>query len=124
MSTRCQIHFVYDADDKAFPSIYRHSDGYPEGEHGIIATLREFFSDVVSQCRDTRFNDPEYLAAKFVVWQALRYATPDAPLDFLGLGVAYSRHGDLSYEYRVVCSGVNPPSIQWRKAPRGAWKNA
>lgn len=60
MSTRCQIHFVYDADDKKFPSTYRHSDG------------------------------------------------------------------DLSYEYRVVCGGadmVRPPSIQWRKAPRGAWTN-
>lgn len=113
MSTRAQIYFGDNYDPKT-ALIYRHSDGYPESEHGVLADLQQFFSDVEEQTKDgiggTRFNDPSYLAAKYVVWQAnknnqservLKQATP---LDFIGIGIDNQIHGDIEYLYYVKCS--------------------
>jgi hypothetical protein len=62
--------------------------------------LEDFFEAVKAQCADTRFTDAPYLAAKFVVWRANRYAAseqkrsanPDEarPLNFLSVGVVTS----------------------------------
>lgn len=117
MSTRCNIHFSYGTDIVA--NVYRHSDGYPEGPHGVPASLKRFFEDVEVQTKDRRFGDPSYLAAKFVVWQASQYATPCKPLEFLSVGVAMKDAGDGEYIYTVDCSELGPdgrPSVTWTKA--------
>ncbi len=59
--------------------------------------MEAFFAEVEKQCSDTRFSDPSYLAAKFLVWRAHGYAAteqkyskePDTakPLNFLSLGI-------------------------------------
>lgn len=45
MSTRCQIGF-YEAEEKDLDNfealIYRHSDGYPDTEHGVLAAIVPF----------------------------------------------------------------------------------
>lgn len=103
--------------------IYQHSDGYPDGEHGVLVLLQTFFRAVEKDTRDTRFEDPEYLAAKFLVWatQAQRARevewrktwpasmrdAPDGPLNFLGHGVSLREHGDIAYCYFVDCSRHN-----------------
>ena len=64
MSTRCQIAFYKDADEKdlrKFHSlIYRHSDGYPE-EPGVLNDLKEFFKKWIPTGRLT---DVEYTSAR------------------------------------------------------------
>ena len=110
MSTRCTINFNYGKEVVA--KVYRHSDGYPDG---VLGDLAKFFADVEKDNRatmDTRFKDPSYLAAKYVVWQAHQYAkayvggkykaTPR--LAFSGVGVVIEDPGDIAYTYFVDCN--------------------
>jgi len=120
MSTRCNIHFVdsFLEDGDAPINAYRHSDGYPDGKHGVLASLETFFQAVEDQCDgDTRFNCAEYLAAKFIVWQASRFAhNPEKPLAFLSLGVAAQDHGDIEFIYTVDCGKLDEkgrPTVTW-----------
>lgn len=99
MSTRCNIHFTY--GDRVQANIYRHYDGYPEE---VLPDLEKFFSEVEAQTSDTRFNDPSYLAAKFVVWQASQYSLSEKPLAFLGIGVTQQDAEDGEYTYKVDCT--------------------
>ena len=66
--------------------IYLHWGGAPTY---MKTVFESFFEDVAHQCgKDTRFNDPQYLAAKFVVWAAAdNLDDPQRPLDFSGVGV-------------------------------------
>jgi hypothetical protein len=110
MSTRCVINFTY---GPSTAKVYRGSDGYPDGKHGMIAELARFFKAVEKATRDRRFNDPSYLAAKFIVWQAHRRAVTwdimankyrrNHRLDFIGVGVVDEDPGDIEYVYFVDC---------------------
>jgi len=122
MSTRCSIHFTYQGQVQA--NVYRHSDGYPDG---VLPDLDRFFAEVEKQTDDTRFGDPTYLAAKFVVWQAgemaelqakYRYPEPGEvrPLDFLSVGVQVTDPDDIAYVYDVECSSGNRPVVTYREA--------
>ena len=113
MSTRCNIHFAYGPDEPPKANIYRHSDGYPKG---VLPDLDTFFAEVEAQTRDTRFNDPSYLAAKFVVWQAGQNARGGKPLDFISLGITSEDASDGEYVYTVTCRGPGRPTITHRKA--------
>jgi hypothetical protein len=98
MSTRCNIHFNHGKTIVA--NIYRHSDGYPES---VKPDLIKFFNEVINQTRDTHFDDPAYLAAKFVVWQAGQYADKSKPLDFISLGIVQEDAPDGEYVYTINC---------------------
>ena len=103
MSTCATVHFVAKGSSEPRAIIYRHCDGYPEG---LGEDLKLFLADVQAQTPgDTRFNDPSYLAAKFVVWQAEKYARDKArPLAFLSVGVVMHDPGDIEYRYILTCS--------------------
>lgn len=110
--------------------IYRHLDGYPQGKHGVIQTLRPVLKAIAKQ---TGIDDGEYTAAwvlysfmqNHVVQQKKYYTrryrqavrkdekkdmryfkkkmkTPD----FLSYGVCGDRliHGDIAYFYRVYAN--------------------
>ena len=134
MSTRCNIHFKNSYTDV---NIYRHSDGYPDGKSGVISDLHTFFNEVRRQCKGsiygTRFDDPSYLAAKFIVWQAgengeyaqdysLTTAQQEAsakanPLNFGSLGVADKDASDGEYVYVVDCDTMDAdkfPTVTFR----------
>jgi hypothetical protein len=113
MSTRSNIHFTDKGSDYVAANIYRHSDGYPEN---VLPDLDKFFADVAAQTTDTRFSDPEYLAAKFVVWQALRESGSDRPLGFLGVGIMTQDAGDAAYIYTVACHPDGPPVVSYCEA--------
>lgn len=113
MSTRSQVAFCCDTNDYRLHDalVCRHCDGYPEG---MGNDLLRFFADVKKaneKYGDTRFDDPEYLAARFIVWQHLEYAKSesreergeDNPLMILGGGVTRELHLDIAYLYVVVC---------------------
>lgn len=125
MSTRSTVHFHYgEPTDKPTAIIYRHCGGYP-AKGGMLDSLSEFFADVQSQTKDTRFNDPSYLAAKFVVWQAGQYrakwdGTQSNLLDFLSLGVLMDDPSDIEYRYHVCCGDHPTPKVLWQKVRYGA----
>lgn len=107
MSTRATIHFTYAKGQKPEAIIYRHSDGYPEG---LGEDLHSFIEEVKKNVQDTRFTDPSYLAAKWVVWDASRHTEyangPKHPLNFLGVGVVQEDPGDIEFRYTVICDGT------------------
>ena len=115
MSTRSTTHFV--ERDRVAAIVYRHSDGYPEAAG---ADLLDFFAQVKEQTQDTRFYDPTYLAAKYVVFLAGMFALsatygPDAdgkwaehpenvkPLNFISVGVMLEDPGNIEFRYLVHC---------------------
>lgn len=81
MSTRCTIHF-HGHDDQLEAIVYRHMDGYPDTENGVLADLERFFDDLEEQTGSAS-DDGASLAAKFVVWQSeknrkgIDYSHPD-----------------------------------------------
>lgn len=111
MSTRSTTHFGREGETSAI--VYRHSDGYPEGAG---TDIYRFLQEVKDNVGDTRFSDPSYLAAKYVVWLAKEFAKtfvqqpngkydyePSHYLDFLSVGVVMEDPGDIEYRYRVHC---------------------
>ncbi len=111
MSTRACIHFLDNDEELAVtgqPIIYNHCDGYPSG---LGADLLAFLDEVEAQCpNDTRFNDPEYLAAKWVVYKAGGYSR-GTPLSFTSVGICSADHGDIAFRYVVRCGRSGRPRI-------------
>jgi hypothetical protein len=115
MSTRAVVEFGYSVG-KGEAYIYNHWDGFPKG---IGADLERFLDDVEMRCTDTRFNDPMYLATKWVVWCAEAQARDEAPADplmILGVGVTtgFAAHSDTEWEYSVVCATAGRPVVKCR----------
>ena len=110
MGTRSNIHFNGWGETQA--NVYRHWDGYPEA---VLPDLRRFFETIESQTSDTRYNDPTYLAAKFVVFQA----GSEGRLDFTGVGVVLNDAGDGEYVYTVDCDNHDEngrPTVTYERA--------
>ena len=99
MSTSATIHFQYGPDIAPEAIIYLHYDGYP---NAVLPDLGRFFRAVQAQTDDTRFNDPAYLAAKFVVWQASEFTKDKPNLDFTGIGIISDDQYDIDYRYHVI----------------------
>lgn len=117
MSTRCTTHFVY--GNRLTAIVYRHSDGYPDGAG---KDLLKFFEEC-SKLQDSRFGDPSYLAAKYVVFLAQMFSVDyvydeelkkynEIPkknrLEFLSVGIVMEDPGDIDYRYVVDCSELDP----------------
>jgi hypothetical protein len=125
MSTRAQIEFVVKWNNKdnkperECRTIYRHSDGYPEG---VIPDLKKFL-----KWNAGRNTDVEYAAANFIYWSKRgyeeKYFKPGetfyetkskwsdvGPTNcsqlHTGFGVCNNKelHGDIAYFYRVIAS--------------------
>ena len=115
MSTRSTTHFLSGRGGHVAAIVYRHSDGYPSGAGtDIYHFLRE-----VKKLSDPRFNDPSYLAAKYVVWLGRMFAVDydwskpgapkkpkESPLDFLSVGVCLVDPCDIEYRYAILCDGT------------------
>lgn len=125
MSTRCQIEFREEVMNGAQltrlerRTIYQHSDGYPDGEQGVISTLRRFFAWEQKE----RGFDIEYTPANYIYWSkcqdvALLVQRADSPhatamaesTARLGYGVCENDefHQDIEFFYEVAL--VRQPS--------------
>lgn len=139
MSTRCTIKFCDREQGKLVvrAKVYQHHDGYPDKEEGMLSKLPRFFEAVEKDTKDTRFSDPQYLAARYLVWavadsraymMASPYPDKNGPLGFLGYGVvSCSDAGDLAYVYLVDCDTLDEqgrPTIFWRVASSKRLKRA
>lgn len=139
MSTRCNIHFNH--GNAVHANIYRHSDGYPgkvvdgkEAECGVLPDLLEFFDLLLAEVPDNRMCDAEYLAAKFLVWEADHRALMQTygrgddgkwdydesrkhPLVFLGVSPCMEDHEDIEYVYELDCDDLDArgcPAVRWK----------
>jgi len=120
MSTRCNIEIMrerYHKDKKTgqyMPSgkfqrcalLYRHSNGYPDGEYGVLNEIVPFIKEFVYK----RGWDPEYLAARLLQYLTNNYDKRFTQLDTkkislvtetLCYGICRDYHCDISYLYRV-----------------------
>lgn len=91
MTTRAVITFI-DTNRKC--AIYRHCDGYPDGDSGVVADIKRALPFAWPL---PRFEADEFAAA-FV------RASKDTP-GGVYLTTRASAHGDLSYEYEVSFTG-------------------
>jgi len=97
------IHFGYGENSEAI--VYRHYDGYD-----IPDDMKDFFTELKENVNDTRFNNPTYLAAKFIVWQAHEYTKKtdyqkeSHYLDFLGVSPSLENHDDIDVCWLVNCN--------------------
>ena len=109
MSTRCMIEV-----DHCAVKLYRHSDGYPEGESGVLASL-------IPQCKKFlahRGWDPSYLLARIAQWQMdesdadmaeFRKGQNMKPqVECLSFGLDTQYHGDLEYVYIIKLIDQKP----------------
>lgn len=75
--------------------LYRHSDGYPKGEHGVMASLRP----LVDVFRKERGNDPQYFMAQLTAQQVTQFGD-----GFLGFGIMDTSNPKLvncAFHYQV-----------------------
>jgi len=92
MSTRCQIGFYKpEAQDlKDFEAlIYRHSDGYPDTESGVLANIIPILEDFGKK---RGLDNIEYASA----WLVAKLKT-----DYTNIGICKDFHGDIDYYYAV-----------------------
>lgn len=61
MSTRCQIEFKTKYGSR---TVYRHSDGYPESNCGVIQSLKDFI-----EWNDGRNDNLEYMTANYIYYE-------------------------------------------------------
>jgi len=111
LSTRCQV-----AIEGSPVLVYRHCDGYPDTEHGVLATLLPF-RDLFWAHRG--YDAPYFLARLLMLWGGLEeqerqqaFAHPEDPRSryvleprVLGYGVDTEVHADIEYLYWVWRDG-------------------
>ena len=136
MSTRCHI-IVEDPQYGDKTILYRHNDGYPDGQHGVLASLVPF----VARFMKHRGFDACYLGAQIICDQINRsreymrrhyeesadeaksddlrnYYRERAAAqenDFLGFGISGEIHGDVEFIYRVTPEGISVETSGGRK---------
>jgi hypothetical protein len=126
MSTRSTTHFKH--GDELVAIVYRHTDGYPDGAGADICG----FLDQCASLSDSRFSDPSYLAAKYVVFLADKFnwthsykagpIRPQSKLEFLSVGVVMEDPGDIEYRYEVDCAVSPRPKVRCFER-HGDWDN-
>lgn len=117
MSTRCQIG-VYEKrpTKKGLPNfealLYRHSDGYPDTESGVLHDIIPFLQDFQ---KNRGLDDSEYVSARLMQhltniadqqlddWYKERpeYQTTAQTYKYTGFGICNSFHGDIEYYYAI-----------------------
>ena len=113
MSTPAVVAFA-GRNGKEQAAVYKHWDGHPDT---MTALFEEFFAAVESQTLDTRYGDPTYLAAKFLVFLAAHYRKENGgELAFLSVGIVQpgANHGQC-YDYTLICHGDGRPLVKQKE---------
>ena len=127
MSTRCAI--VFEGADGRYPvAVYKHSDGYPDGQQWLAQFAKAF--------HEGRGDDPEYAVAQCAAQIVLEHAEarktwghvkPEdyGKREYLGVGVFALAgrepdgiHGDLDYVWKI---DLLKGAVYWRRASKRVW---
>jgi hypothetical protein len=129
LSTRCNIIFSGRHGQPA--AVFQYLNGMPEA---MLPDLARFFADLqavnaTARARpgDTRFAHPEYLAARYITWQAGQWAAEDAadPLSVIGLGVGAQDIDLIAWTYQVTCNEPDAwPQVSYRQGRTGRHRSA
>ena len=96
MSTRAHVAFGFTKNfDEREAMVYVHNDGHPKY---MGNEFLRFFDAIQATCEDTRFDDPEYLAAKYVVWRM------EGRVENIGVSISREPHYSAAFLYLVVCN--------------------
>jgi hypothetical protein len=107
LTTRATIHFLDNTVDGEV-IIYRHTDGYPESTG---RDLRQFL-EICKTLPNPRFNDPSYLAARYVVHLATRYRRfAEHELDFDSVGIVFEIPVGTNFVYMVDCTNASATNL-------------
>lgn len=123
MSTRCTLTVRDRPGANQTYSVYRHSDGYPDTEHGVIHTLRAALSYAWLL---PRFEADDFAAAIIATWKqpATRHsATYVGQGGNIRMTEGRDAHGDTEYHYelmpdakgRVKITVYEPDGETWKK---------
>lgn len=126
MSTRSTIHF-HDRERPEEPQaiLYRHHDGYPDTEHGVLATLEEFFSTYEREHGHKSGGDyAGRLAARFIVWRTANTGRVNEIMQDDPGDIEYRYHVYSGYDSTRAYAGEGPddPSVTYDER-RGPWDN-
>ena len=128
MSTRCTITVRESKNSPTGYSIYRHSDGYPDTEHGVIATLSQALTYAWPL---PRFEPDDFAAAIVAAWkQPAHRPVPSMP-DYISQGgnIRFTEgrdaHGDTEFHYEIypdvkhkgalaICTYQSDDSDNWK----------
>ena len=109
MSTRATI-FTYTENDQPLKNpdfgIYRHSDGYPDTEHGVVEPMLEF----LHAFKRDRGEDAYYQRARLVAQQASVFPGNLS----LGINLDGEPHGDENYLYAVYPNRLVVMDGNWK----------
>ena len=111
MSTRCQIGFYKKKEEdlnKWEALLYKHSDGYPDTEHGVIETITPILT---SFNKERGLDDIEYASA----WLVAKLKA-----DYLNIGICNSLHGDIEFYYAVYPDKISVFEVS--EGAMNAWK--
>ena len=103
MGARLQV--TFQLGDIPLASVYHHTGGEFVGE--VEATMSAFI-DALRDLPDSRWSDPSYLAAKYVVWAAWEAQRGEDRLDFLSVGVTTPEIGETMTDATVVIDCNEP----------------
>ena len=90
MSTRCTITVRDERGGRDAYSLYRHSDGYPDTQHGVVATLSNALPLAWPM---PRFEADDFAAAIVAAW---KYAGGN-----IRLTAGRDAHGDTEFHYEI-----------------------
>ncbi len=124
MSTRCQMG-IYANDTMSIKSaevfIYRHSDGYPGTEYGVVNCILPFLKWFN---KERGIDDREYCAARLL--QHLTNVGDHIPskseytVGTTGFGVDTQLHGDIEYFYHISPAKLKVYEVHGKTT--AAWK--
>lgn len=125
MSTRAIIN-VYSNDKSLEARAYSHSDGYPDGLGKALVSFVEGIAKNYEKSFGTRFDDPNYLAARLLVYLSSEFYNHTNYATMLSLGVLpTNKEVDCSqcYEYDIYCSnhGDIKPEIRVTEVGGKSW---
>jgi hypothetical protein len=116
MSTRCTITVRDEKNGTEAYSIYRHCDGYPDGESGVFATLPAALSYAWPL---PRYEAMEFAAAIIVAWKEaahLLHVASALPYTVQGGNIYMTKgrdqHYDTDYHYEVWSDGKGRIAVQ------------
>ena len=72
----------------------------------VLKSLENRETKEAEKLNDSRFDDPSYLAARYVVYLAKKFSSGN-PIDFRSIGIVDKDPEDIEYRYVVNCGLMN-----------------
>ena len=108
-------------DGEVIAQIYRHSDGYPDGQGGVIADLKKFVKWLTGDPQPRPIHDIEYASANWIYWnkkQMIEELELSNGWEKLGYGITPIGRIHGNEEYLYVFDGETiKVSDDWTRVP-------